>query len=48
MNLHNLMCILGATIATAGLGAYQTGYELAGIMALIVSIGLYALIWVIE
>lgn len=42
--VKNYLCLLGTIISGLGLGAYQTAHEMVGIVALLVSIGLYAFI----
>lgn len=42
--MRNTICLLGTLICGLGAGAYQTGHELAGIIALLVSVAIYAFI----
>ena len=44
MNIRNSLCLLGTIICGLGAGAYQAGHELAGVIALLVSVGIYAFI----
>lgn len=46
--VRNSICLLGTIICGLGAGAYQTGHELTGIIALLVSVGIYAFIVVVK
>lgn len=48
MNVRNSLCLLGTIICGLGAGAYQTGHELAGVIALLVSVGIYAFIVMVK
>lgn len=42
--VRNSLCLLGTLICGLGAGAYQAGHELSGVIALLVSVGIYAFI----
>lgn len=42
--MKNSLCLLGTIICGLGAGAYQAGHELVGVVALLVSVGIYAFI----
>lgn len=44
--VRNSLCLLGTIICAIGAGAYQTGHELAGVIALLVSVGIYAFVMI--